>query len=157
MVLDPIPQSLPVHFFGSRPQPPTSRVAQYSCAFSWVIIHFLEYLTHMLAVIHLDVFASVFSTHVCIAQVYIHMCLVQYLNICPCVWRHSSSVRVTRLMWGWERVLWYMFCGMCSVEWSWRAVYTHEYWAIHTWILTSSRTCSVECSSCWGSVRNKSF
>jgi len=27
MVLDPIPQSLPVHFFGSRPQPPTSRIA----------------------------------------------------------------------------------------------------------------------------------
>ena len=26
MVLDPIPQSLPVHFFGSRPQPPTSPV-----------------------------------------------------------------------------------------------------------------------------------
>ena len=26
MVLDPIPQSLPVHFFGSRPQPPTSRI-----------------------------------------------------------------------------------------------------------------------------------
>jgi len=25
MVLDPIPQSLPVHFCGSRPQPPTSR------------------------------------------------------------------------------------------------------------------------------------
>ena len=24
MVLDPIPKSLPVHFFGSRPQPPTS-------------------------------------------------------------------------------------------------------------------------------------
>jgi len=24
MVLDPIPQSAPVHFFGSRPQPPTS-------------------------------------------------------------------------------------------------------------------------------------
>jgi len=26
MVLDPIPQILPVHFFGSRPQPPTSRL-----------------------------------------------------------------------------------------------------------------------------------
>ena len=25
MVLDPIPQSLPVHLFGSRPQSPTSR------------------------------------------------------------------------------------------------------------------------------------
>ena len=28
MVLDPIPQSLPVHFFGSRPQPPTSHVVR---------------------------------------------------------------------------------------------------------------------------------
>ena len=28
MVLDPIPQSLPVHFFGFRPQPPTSRHIQ---------------------------------------------------------------------------------------------------------------------------------
>ena len=26
MVLDPIPQSLPVHFLGSRPQPPTSPI-----------------------------------------------------------------------------------------------------------------------------------
>ena len=25
MVLDPVPQPLPVHFFGSRPQPPTSQ------------------------------------------------------------------------------------------------------------------------------------
>jgi len=30
MVLDPIPQSLPVHFFVSRPQPPTSRNALVS-------------------------------------------------------------------------------------------------------------------------------
>ena len=28
MVPDPIPQSLPVHFFGSRPQPPTSHYQQ---------------------------------------------------------------------------------------------------------------------------------
>jgi len=32
MVLDPIPQSLPVHFFGSRPQPPTSRE---ECQSTW--------------------------------------------------------------------------------------------------------------------------
>jgi len=31
MVLDPIPQSLPVHFFGSRPQPPTSRLPTMQC------------------------------------------------------------------------------------------------------------------------------
>ena len=30
MVLDPIPQSLAVHFFGSRPQPPTSQCAAES-------------------------------------------------------------------------------------------------------------------------------
>ena len=30
MVLDPIPQSLPVHFFGSRPQPPTSPYLSHS-------------------------------------------------------------------------------------------------------------------------------
>ena len=29
MVVDPIPQSLPVHFFGSRTQPPTSRLPVY--------------------------------------------------------------------------------------------------------------------------------
>ena len=37
MVLDPIPQSLPVHFFGSRPQPPTSpsyRVRQNSPSYT---------------------------------------------------------------------------------------------------------------------------
>ena len=29
MVLDPIPKSLPVHFFGSRPHPPTSRDSEW--------------------------------------------------------------------------------------------------------------------------------
>jgi len=31
MVLDPIPQSLPVHFFGSRPQLPTSPLRAIRC------------------------------------------------------------------------------------------------------------------------------
>jgi len=37
MVLDPIPYSLPVHFFGSRPQPPTSRVVRQrgACTCVW--------------------------------------------------------------------------------------------------------------------------
>ena len=34
MVLDPIPQSLPVHFFGSRPQPPTSPSLAQSILYS---------------------------------------------------------------------------------------------------------------------------
>ena len=44
MVLDPIPQSLPVHFFGSRPKPPTSRLTfePFFCfAFDvWAIVLF---------------------------------------------------------------------------------------------------------------------
>jgi len=48
MVLDPIPQSLPVHFFGSRPQPPTSpqqppsTIASVSDATPHIIAHFCE-------------------------------------------------------------------------------------------------------------------
>jgi len=37
MVLDPIPQSLPVHFFGSRPQPSTSPL--HSCHAMWHTCH----------------------------------------------------------------------------------------------------------------------
>ena len=36
MVLDPIPQSLPVHFFGSRPQPPTSQNRSILRTRGWV-------------------------------------------------------------------------------------------------------------------------
>jgi len=35
MVLNPIPQSLPVHFFGSRPQPPTSRWIDMYATFAY--------------------------------------------------------------------------------------------------------------------------
>ena len=38
MVLDPIPQSLPVHFFGSRPQPPTS-LSCISLAYATSLLH----------------------------------------------------------------------------------------------------------------------
>ena len=42
MVLDPIPQSLPVHFFGSRPQPPPLDVRQglhLRCSFVYTSLH----------------------------------------------------------------------------------------------------------------------
>jgi len=43
MVLDPIPQCLPVHIFGSRPQPPTSPHAKYVIeskhTYQWVLSH----------------------------------------------------------------------------------------------------------------------
>jgi len=46
MVLDPIPQSLPVHFFGSRPQPPTSRQEQPEGVYIYICIYIC--IIHML-------------------------------------------------------------------------------------------------------------
>jgi len=43
MVLDPIPQSLPVHFFGSRPQPPTSHPSRGRIH---LVLHSLHSQTH---------------------------------------------------------------------------------------------------------------
>ena len=42
MVLDPIPLPLPVHFFGSRPQPPTSPMERLSSSLSLSIFSFLH-------------------------------------------------------------------------------------------------------------------
>jgi len=63
MVLDPIPQSLPVHFFGSRPQPPTSHkpchtfMSQAPC--EWVMMpHMCEYVTHEWIMSHTDLLSE---------------------------------------------------------------------------------------------------
>ena len=51
MVPDPIPQSLPVHFFGSRPQPPTSRLLCKNSCFSKedsvIALHYTHTHTHI--------------------------------------------------------------------------------------------------------------
>lgn len=133
-------------------------VAQYPCVFSSVIIHSLAYLTHMFAMIHLDVFASVFSINMCIVQLYIRMCIAQYLFICACVWRDSSSVCVTRLIWGWEHVLWYAPRRWASSFMWTRCLFCNYIQHIHVFSilqLYSTHTCSVVCSSSWGSTRNK--
>ena len=49
MVLDPIPQSLPVHFFGSRPQPPTSPHIR-GTQDMWVQTHTYVYLCQLLQI-----------------------------------------------------------------------------------------------------------
>jgi len=97
MVLDPIPQSLPVHFFGSRPQPPTSRfkglfgvVEGHTCfAYVCMHIHICECVFHTLYVCiclpHLRhsvsrVFvASLRFTHV---SIYVYIYLYIYFVIC---------------------------------------------------------------------------
>jgi len=63
MVVDPIPQSLPVHFFGSRPQPPTSPIPLprrvdggyyflLMIFFCWVVLCEITSLMHMFLMSH---------------------------------------------------------------------------------------------------------
>jgi len=54
MVLDPIPQSLPVHFFGSRPQPPTSRFGTY-CHICYQYIYDICCIYYLLCIISIIV------------------------------------------------------------------------------------------------------
>ena len=93
MVLDPIPQSLSVHLFGSRPQPPTSR-CQSKDAFKGTYAH-----THVQTSRHTIVHWRA-STHtykqtenarvfVCVSLclgVYVYVCvyLCGYVYVCIC-------------------------------------------------------------------------
>jgi len=53
MVLDPIPQSLPVHFVGSRPQPPTSPYNEL-----WVMSHvWMSHVWHIMSHVHVTMSA----------------------------------------------------------------------------------------------------
>jgi len=72
MVLDPIPQSLPVHIFGSRPQPPTSHPIFYDTIAS---SH-----THMYAYIQI---------HICKLRVY-------YIYDTMCITFNVPSYPLTR-------------------------------------------------------------
>jgi len=91
MVLDPIPQSLPVHFFGSRPQPPTSRQI-YSIALLTASCHAHVFddthgRCHWCCVCHKFVHTYK-HTHFWNMRVHVHVChcLYLYLYLRPCLW-----------------------------------------------------------------------
>ena len=132
MVLDPIPQSLPVHFFGSRPQPPTSPCRVY--------MFFMIYVCFMRDVMSTCIVVSVGDTH------NIYTCVV--LNVCVfrglCLWRH---VPLYCRVGGWYTqthscvcrvecmcVSWFVFVTSCPLVLSCR-------WVIHT---THPYVCRVE-------------
>ena len=69
MVLDPIPQILPVHFFGSRPQPPTSPAC-------------------------LNLFVQVYMHVFVCVQVYVYACESRYVDLCTC---KVCGVNIARL------------------------------------------------------------
>ena len=75
MVLDPIPQSLPVHFFGSRPQPPTSRLQSSRQVYVSVCVRVC---THVCACVCVYVCMSV-RTCVCM---YVCLCVFVCVYMC---------------------------------------------------------------------------
>ena len=86
MVLDPLPQTLPVHFFGSRPQPPTSPCdLRFQAFFCWKN---LEY----------GLTAKKFgSVSVCVSvrvSVRVRMCVLIASSVCVCVCRCSCASSV---------------------------------------------------------------
>jgi len=89
MVLDPIPQSLPVHFFGSRPQSPTSPPSmseknqyQFGKVYTRIICMFVE---------SLHVYISV-ELHVCVC-----------VCVCVCVGKSSCFLPCPKIRSGWRR------------------------------------------------------
>jgi len=65
MVLDPIPQSLPVHFFGSRPQPPTSLCI-------WQLVMKCEICVNILIYLYMYKYIYVSEIHISVTcQIYV--------------------------------------------------------------------------------------
>jgi len=116
MVLDPIPQSLPVHIFGSRPQPPTSRdeLHSYVCfsqSHIWMrhtcVCHTCEHLyrtithtnaprdtcEHMCDVTH-------WYVNTCVTHSHVNTCVTWRIHMCDCAIRamllHFNSYDKTR-------------------------------------------------------------
>jgi len=104
MVLDFIPQPLPVHFFGSRPQPPTSPIyigtlgrgrkvihtSIFVCLHLWVCV---EYRWVCDTLIYLSVY-QITCPRACVSAV-IHMCCCVSVHVCSievCVWCTLLSV-----------------------------------------------------------------
>ena len=96
MVLDPIPPSLPVHFFGSRPQPPTS-LPQWSPAFerspytqppalsSRHTLSLSLSLSVSLSLLFACVFCVCTCACMCIYCVWLSVCLCVWILVCWCV------------------------------------------------------------------------
>ena len=97
MVLDPIPQSLPVHFFGSRPQPPTSRDMHTYFILICVLVYIYIYI-YTLNICGIELVSStlcIYMWHWDICMCVIELmspdlwCMISYKlssEMCACMW-----------------------------------------------------------------------
>ena len=106
MVLDPIPQSLPVHFFGSRPQPPTSPrysasilriqwLPHQSHTYEWLEVSHTGYVTNMNALLGLNFANTMVAYHTKVTHMTDSMCHI--LDMSPTSPRYSASI--LRIQW----------------------------------------------------------
>jgi len=94
MVFDPIPQSLPVHFFGSRPQPPTSRnaiLAYYVLSIKFICRYIYMYVCmYMDLCIYICLYIYMYACIICIR---IHMHTFAYIHVCTYTNAYSHAFR----------------------------------------------------------------
>jgi len=124
MVLDPIPQSLPVHFFGSRPQPPTSlstylpvslSLRPLSVALSTYLLVSLslglfDFLSLRPLSVALSTYLSVSPPSLCLPNTYLpislslglfdflSLCLTVSLSLCPIFLSPYGVATISRLL-----------------------------------------------------------
>jgi len=87
MVLDPIPQSLPVHFFGSRPQPPTSLLLLHHRQHVIATATNCRYMTVLMPTQYHHTATNVLLSHrhIIVTRVYLHQHnVVTSLATCYC-------------------------------------------------------------------------
>ena len=101
MVLDPIPQPLPVHFFGSRPQPPPLVKDHSTLKGSWYIedlpggVYICIYIcTYIYICIYVYIYIFIY-TYIYI-YTYIHICI--YICIYMCI--HIYTFIYTHYIYG---------------------------------------------------------
>jgi len=142
MVLDPIPQPLPVHFFGSRPQPPTSHrpclshPTKQSYLVTWmshvlaVTSHLTRWVMWVMSVMSrymTGVTVSHLSSHKWVTSWQLHHS--QHVDRCVLWVRHVSSC---------ER------CNGQSCEWC-NGQSRFCIWMSHILVVTSQSTCWPMC------------
>jgi len=176
MVLDPIPQSLPVHSFGSRPQPPTSlndvidSLARYNaCGFeTWRIHMWHGASTRDTTHVHVRWFIDMWHASFILRFISIWHDSSRRIHVWHDTFtRHMSHSRATWLIYMWHDSFTLCFiyvwhdsfaCDMthshlftCATRYmrTWDVTHSHVTWLIHT--------CPKLFTLCFSHVRHDAF
>jgi len=112
MVLDPIPQSLPVHFCGSRPQPPTSPpdvCLACGCFHACRCTMFLYYMYYVYFI-----FSMCYSTHS--THIILHILYATIAILCVLCVLHIFYTSHSSMLHLWAYSLLHLECHVISIS-----------------------------------------